>query len=234
MRFWLIWVLVMVGGAPAGRSWGATKQEERLKDANTVLEEIMATPEKGIPTDLLARSACVGIIPGVKKAAFVFSGEHGAGFVLCRKDGGKGAWGPPSGFSISGGGFGLQIGVSDTDYVLLFMNADGVNKLLQDKFTLGADASIAAGPVGRSAEAATDAQVTAKVLSYSRSRGLFGGLALDGAVLKPSADDNQALYGRKVSAKDLLLDGTVRAPASAKPLIQSLDRFSSSQTKKPL
>ena len=234
MRYLLRTVLVVGVAVSATEAWSVSKQEQRLQEAHRVLRQIMNTPEKGIPQDLLARSYCVGIIPSVKKLALGFGGRHGAGFVLCRKDRGKGAWGPPSGFSISGGSFGLQLGYSATDFVLLFMNDDGMEKLLQDKFTLGADANVAAGPVGRTASAATDAQLTAKVLAYSRSKGLFAGVALEGAVLRPSGDDNQALYGRKISAKELLLNGTAAPPASAGPLIQELTKYSSSQSKKPL
>lgn len=215
-------------------AWSQSKQVERLGNAREVFEQIMDTPDKGIPDDLLARAACIGIIPSVKRFAFGFGGQHGAGFVLCRKNRGTGPWGPPSGFSMSGGSFGLQLGVSATDYVLLFMNADGVEKLLQDKFTLGADASVAAGPVGRSATAATDAQMAAKILGYSRSKGLFAGLALNGVVLRPSGKDNEELYGRKVDPRYLLLEGTIAAPASAQPLIQLLTRYSSGQSRKPL
>src|SRR3972149_12123490 len=176
MRQWrtAIWAGVIL--ATAGTGWAATKQEERLEDAHRVFQQIMDTPDRGVPQDLLARAACVGIIPSVKKLAIGIGGQHGAGFVLCRKDRGKGAWGPPSGFSISGGSFGLQLGYSATDFVLLFMNADGVEKLLQDKFTLGADAAVAGGPVGRTASAATDAQMAAKILSYSRNKDLVGRL----------------------------------------------------------
>lgn len=211
-----------------------SKQDERLGQAKEVFQQIMDTPDKGIPQGLLDRSVCIGIIPGVKKLAFVVGGSHGAGYVLCRKNEGRGPWGPPAGFSISGGSFGLQLGVSDTDFVLLFMNRDGIEKLLQDKFTLGADASVAAGPVGRTAAAGTDAQMTAKVLSYSRSKGLFVGLALDGAVLSPSSEDNRALYGEKISTRDLLLDGNIAPPASADPLLQALSKYSAMQTKKAL
>ena len=219
---------------PGNARAASKKQEERLKDARDVLQAIMNTPDKGLPQDLLARAACVAIIPSVKKLAIGFGGEHGAGYVLCRKNNGKGAWGAPSGFAISGGSFGLQLGASATDFVLLFMNADGIQKLLQDKFTLGADASVAAGPVGRAATAKTDAQMTAKVLSYSRSKGLFGGFALDGAVLRPSSDDNEELYGKKVDPKDILLKGTVAPPAAAGSLIALLTKYSANPSKKPL
>ena len=216
-------------------AWGQNKKQmERLGDARAVLEAIMATPDKGIPDDLLARAACIGIIPSVKKFAIGFGGQHGSGYVLCRKNGGKGAWGPPSGFSMSGGSFGLQLGASATDFVLLFMNQDGVKELLQDKFTLGADASVAAGPVGRNATAATNAQMSAKILGYSRSKGLFAGLALNGAVLRPSGDDNEELYGRKVDPKALLMEGSIAAPAGAQPLINLLTKYSSGQSRRPL
>ena len=232
MRRWTTVVLAWIVLVSAGTAWGATKQEERLEDARQVLEQIMGTPDKGIPEDLVARAACIGIIPSVKKFAIGFGGQHGAGFVLCRKNRGTGSWGPPSGFSMSGGSFGLQLGASATDYVLLFMNQDGVEKLLQDKFTLGADASVAAGPVGRNATAATNAQMAAKILGYSRSKGLFAGLALNGAVLRPSGSDNESLYGRKVSPRDLLLGGNIGAPASAQPLIQLLTKYSAGRTRR--
>jgi lipid-binding SYLF domain-containing protein len=226
----LIAVLFLSGVAEAA----SEKQVERLKNSQQVLQQIMDTPDKGIPQDLLARAACIGIIPSVKKLAIGFGGQHGSGYVICRRNKGKGPWGAPSGFSLSGGSFGLQLGASATDFVLLFMNADGIEKLLQDNFTLGADASVAAGPVGRSAVAATDAQMTAKVLSYSRSKGLFAGLALNGAVLRPSGDDNEELYGRKVDAKAILITGTVGTPAAAAPLVQSVTRYSSAPSRKPL
>lgn len=234
MKGLLLTILAIGFLAAASTAWAASKQEERLEDAREVLQAIMDTPDKGIPEDLLARSVCIGIIPSVKKFAFGFGGRHGAGYVLCRKNKGTGSWGPPSGFSMSGGSFGLQLGYSDTDFVLLFMNTDGMEKLLQDKFTLGADANVAAGPVGRTASAATNAQMAAKILSYSRSKGLFAGVALEGAVLRPSGDDNKELYGRKISPKDILLNGSVGTPAPAVPLIQLLTKYSSGQSKKPL
>ena len=230
MRYLPFTVLAFLLAGQLSMAWGANKQEKRLIRASEVFQEIMDTPDKGIPKDLLARAACIGIIPSVKKFAFGFGGRHGAGYVLCRKNLGKGPWGPPSGFSMSGGSFGLQWGFSATDYVLLFMNLGGVEKLLGNKFTLGADASVSFGPVGRTVEAATDAQMSAKILGYSRSKGLFAGLALDGAVLKPSAGDNQSLYGRKISARELLLEGEIAPPASAEPLLQTLIQHSSWQT----
>ncbi len=232
MRYLLSAVAAFLLAGQLTAVWAANKQEKRLTRATEVFEEIMNTPDKGIPVDLLARAACIGILPSVKKFAFGFGGRHGAGYVLCRKNRGKGPWGPPSGFSMSGGSFGLQLGFSATDYVLLFMNPDGVDKLLSNKFTLGAASSVAGGPVGRTAEAATDVQMSAKILSYSRAKGLFAGLALEGAVLKPSGGDNKALYGRKVDPRNLLLTGNVAPPPSAGPLIQILSRYSGRKTKK--
>ena len=219
-------------GSP--RLTAQTKHEERLQESAKVMKEIMDTPDRGIPSDLLSRAACIGVLPSVKKLALGVGGQHGSGYVLCRRNEGKGAWGPPSGFSMSGGSFGLQLGASATDYVLLFMNIDGIKKLLQDKFTLGVDGAVAAGPVGRNATAATDAQMTAKVLAYSRSKGLFAGISLSGAVLRPSGDDNKELYGREVAAKDLLLTGGSPPPAAARQLIQLLGKYSPGQTNKPL
>ena len=150
MGRWTMWTAAFLACGmliATSAAWGQKKQIERLGKAREVLEQIMDTPDKGIPEDLLARAACIAIIPSVKKFAIGFGGQHGSGYVLCRKNRGAGPWGAPSGFSMSGGSFGLQLGASATDYVLLFMNRDGMEELLQDKFTLGADASVAAGPV---------------------------------------------------------------------------------------
>jgi lipid-binding SYLF domain-containing protein len=215
-------LLIVLATAHAQRLFAETEQEERLHDATRVLQEILDTPDSGIPKDLLDKSVCIGIIPSVKKFAFGIGGRYGAGYALCRKNNGRGPWGAPSAFTLGGGSVGFQLGFSATDYVLLFMNQGGMEKLLQDKFTLGADATVAAGPVGRAATAATDAQLTAQILSYSRSKGLFAGVALEGAVLRPSNDDNKGLYGREVAARDILLAGTVPAPPTAEPLIQLL------------
>ncbi|MBI3935135.1 MAG: carboxypeptidase regulatory-like domain-containing protein [Acidobacteria bacterium] len=223
-------LLVCLVLGQAGFLLAATEQEERLEDSTRVLQAILDTPDSGIPRDLLEKSECIGIIPSVKKFAFGFGGRYGAGFVLCKKNAGKGAWGAPSAFTLGGGSVGFQLGFSATDFVLLFMNHSGVEKLLQDKFTLGADASVAGGPVGRTASAATDAQLSAQILSYSRSKGLFAGLALEGAVMRPSKDGNRDLYGREVSPKDILIAGTVSPPAAAEPLIRLLSGQGSSST----
>jgi SH3 domain-containing YSC84-like protein 1 len=171
----------------ATSAFGAGKAQERLEDSARVFSEIMRTPDKGIPQDLLAKAECVVIIPGLKKAAFVVGAEYGRGFAECRKIEGRG-WGAPAAVRMEGGSVGFQLGGSDTDMVLLLMNRHGMTKLTEDKFTLGADASVAAGPVGRTANASTDAEMTAEILAWSRARGLFAGISVKGATLRPSQD----------------------------------------------
>src|ERR1700722_10925895 len=188
--------------------------ESQLLKATNVLNEIMGTPDKGIPHSLLDKAVCVGIVPSEVKVAGVVGGTYGRGLLVCRKAG-DGAWDAPSMFSMGGLSVGWQIGGKATDVVFLVMNPEGMKKLVQDSVKLGAELSVAAGPVGRSAEGATDAQLHAEILSYSRSRGLFGGASLDGAVYKQDEDDNQKLYGRRLTAKEILIDGTVPSPHSA-------------------
>jgi len=199
--------------------------ETQLQKATNVLNEIMGTPDQGIPSGLLNDAVCVGIIPSEIKFAFGFGGHYGRGVLVCRR-GGNGVWGAPSMFTVGGGSFGFQIGGKSTDVVFLVMNSDGARKLVQDSVKLGAEASAAAGPVGRSAQGATDAQLHAEILSYSRSQGLFAGVSLSGAVVKQDEDDNQKLYGRKVTAKEILIDGTVRTPRAAQPLDSALTKYS--------
>jgi len=179
-----------------------------------VMNEIMRTPDKGIPSDLLDKAVCVGIVPSELKAAFVVGGTYGRGVMVCREHG-DGDWGAPSLFTMGGGSFGFQIGAKATDVVFLVMNSQGAKKLLQDKVKLGADASVAAGPVGRTASGDTDLQLHAEILSYSRSRGAFAGVALKGAVLKQDTDDNTDLYGHPVEPENVLLKGTVKPPTEA-------------------
>jgi lipid-binding SYLF domain-containing protein len=197
---------------------------DRLADAADVFSEIMATPDKGIPQDLLEKAQCVVIVPGMKKAAFVVGGEFGKGFVECRKGGGTG-WGAPAAVRVEGGSFGFQIGGSSTDVVMLVMNKRGMDRLATSKFTLGADASIAAGPVGRTADAQTDAYMTAEILSWSRSKGLFAGISLSGATLRNDLDGNKDLYGSRMTNKEVLA-GDTPAPEAAKRLIVALDKHS--------
>jgi len=199
--------------------------ETQLQKATNVLNDVMRTPDQGIPNGLLNNAVCVGIIPSQLKFAFGFGGHYGRGVLVCRR-GGNGVWGAPSMFTVGGASFGFQIGGKSTDVVFLVMNPTGMKKLVQDSVKLGAEVSAAAGPVGRSAQGATDAQLHAQILSYSRSQGLFAGASLSGAVLKQDEDDNQKLYGRKVTAKQILIDGTVRTPRAAQPLNAALTKYS--------
>jgi lipid-binding SYLF domain-containing protein len=201
--------------------------ESQLQKATNVLNEIMSTPDKGIPHDLLDKAVCVGIVPSEVKFAFGFGGTYGRGVLVCRR-GGDGRWDAPSMFTMGGASVGFQIGGKATDVVFLVMNPGGMKKLVQDSVKLGAELSVAGGPVGRSAEGATDAQLHAEILSYSRSRGLFGGASLDGAVYKQDEDDNQKVYGRRVTAKEILIDGTVSPTRAAQGLDGALTKYSPS------
>ncbi len=199
--------------------------ETQLEKATNVVNEIMGTPDKGIPQELLDKAVCVGVVPSELKGAFVLGGAYGRGILVCRK-GGNGPWGAPSMFTLGAASVGFQIGGKATDVVFLVMNPEGMKKLVQDSVKLGAELSVAAGPVGRSAEGATDAQLHAEILSYSRTRGLFAGASLDGAVVKQDRDDNEKLYGRMVTAKEILIDGSVRTPQPAHALDRALTKYS--------
>ena len=196
---------------------------DRTQRAGQVFKEIMDTPDKGIPHDLLESAKCIAIIPGDKKFAFIFGGSYGRGLVTCRTARG---WSAPLFIAIDGGSVGYQIGGSSTDIVMLFMNDHALHSLLSDKFKLGADASVAAGPVGRSAAAATDVKLSAEILSYSRSKGVFAGVSLDGAVVQTDQSGDEALYGANVDRRQIL-DGTVRIPESAKNLMHQLHAYAS-------
>lgn len=203
--------------------FAADTAQERMGDATTVFTEIMATPDKGIPQDLLEKAHCIIIVPGMKQAAFVVGGKYGRGYAVCRRN--NAGWGAPAAVRVEGGSFGFQIGGSNTDVVMLVMNERGMRRLLEDKFTLGGEATVAAGPVGRSTSANTDVQMSAEILSWSRSKGLFAGIALQGATLRPDNDMNQDLYGAKLTNSEIL-NGNQPAPASAQRLISKLDRYS--------
>jgi SH3 domain-containing YSC84-like protein 1 len=207
----------------AGVAFAETAQE-RLKEASDVFQEIMATPDKGIPQELLDKANCVVIVPDMKKAAFGIGGQYGRGFATCRNTNGHG-WGAPAAVRMEGGSFGFQIGATSTDLVMLVMNRRGMNRLLEDKFTLGADASAAAGPVGRDAKASTDAQMSAEILSWSRSKGLFAGISLNGTTMRNDLDENQELYGKKLTNSEVL-GGKVKPPASASAFLATLERYS--------
>jgi lipid-binding SYLF domain-containing protein len=198
---------------------------KRLNAAADVLREVMAAPDKGIPKDLLDKAACAVIVPNVKKGAFIIGAKYGRGFILCRNKNGRG-WSAPGGVKVEGGSVGFQIGGSETDVVMLLMNQAAIDKLLSSKFTIGGDASVAAGPVGRTSSAKTDAQLHAELLSYSRARGLFAGVSLDGATLRPDDDANKDMYGRKMSNQEVVL-GNVKPPRTAARLIAELNRHSS-------
>jgi len=199
--------------------------ESQLQKSNNVLNEIMGTPDKGIPGELLEKAVCVGVVPSQIKFALGFGGTYGRGVLVCRR-GGTGDWSAPSMFTLGAASVGFQIGGKETDVVFLVMNPEGAKKLVQDSVKLGAEASVAAGPVGRSAEGATDAQLHAEILSYSRTRGLFAGVSLDGAVMKQDVDDNEKLYGHRVSAQEILIDGSVATPRSARALDGTLTKYS--------
>jgi SH3 domain-containing YSC84-like protein 1 len=197
---------------------------QRLDEAAAVFSEAMATPDKGIPQELLENAHCIVLVPDLKTAAFIFGGKYGKGYLSCRNKSGMG-WSAPGTVRIEGGSFGLQIGGSSTDLIMLVMNERGANKLLSSKFTLGAEGSVAAGPVGRTATAQTDAQMHAEILSWSRSQGVFAGIALQGATLRQDLDDNATLYDKKLENCDIVLKG-VRAPQAAAKLISLLNKYS--------
>jgi len=200
------------------------KTAERLDDAADVMKEIMDTADKGIPQDLLNKAQCIVIVPGLKKGAFIVGGKYGKGFVNCRKESGEG-WTAPAAIRVEGGSVGFQIGGAETDVVMLVMNERGMKKLLTSKFTLGGEGEVAAGPVGRNASAQTDALMHAEMLSWSRSRGVFAGISLQGATLREDLDDNKEMYGQGYANADIL-KGTVPVPASGQKLNSLLDKYS--------
>jgi len=200
----------------------ADTPQERLSDATKTFNEIMSTPDKGIPQDLLEKAHCVVVVPGMKQAGFVVGAKYGKGFAACRKEGG--GWAGLEAIRVEGGSFGFQIGASSTDVVMLIMNERGMRRLTEDKFTLGAEATVAAGPVGRQSTAMTDAQLSAEILSWSRSKGLFAGIALTGATLRPDNDVNQEMYGSKMAAKDILAGAT--APTWSNEFFSTLGKYS--------
>lgn len=213
--------LLMAPAAPAQE-----KEAERLKIAAEVLGEILNIPEN-VPQDLLDKAECVGVFPSVIKGAFIFGGSYGRGAFVCRSgEEFTGPWGAPAMYRIEGGSVGLQLGGQATDFVLLIMNPKGVNSLLRSKARLGADASAAAGPKGRTAEAATDLYLRAEILTYSRNRGLFAGVSLEGSSLRQDKGSNEKLYGRKVSATRILREGAVQVPEAGRSLVNTLNTHS--------
>jgi lipid-binding SYLF domain-containing protein len=201
---------------------------KRLGEAAAVFSEVMGAPDKGIPQELIENAHCIVIVPGLKTAAFIVGGKYGKGYLSCRNASGTG-WSAPGTVRIEGGSVGFQIGGSETDLIMLVMNERGADKLLSSKFTLGAEGSVAAGPVGRTATAQTDAQMHAEILSWSRSQGLFAGLALEGATLRQDLDDNATLYGKKLQNRAIVTSG-VPAPKAAAKLLALLNRYSAHKT----
>jgi lipid-binding SYLF domain-containing protein len=198
--------------------------DERLANAAKAFEEIMAVPDKGIPGSVLNKAECVVVVPGMKKGGFIVGGSFGKGSVSCRNTD-KSGWGAPAMVELGGGSVGFQIGAEATDVVMLIMNREGIDSLLKNKFTLGGDASVAAGPVGREATAETDAAMKAKILSYSRSRGVFGGVSLQGTTLHQDEGAIKAVYGKQLNASDIL-GGGVSTPPAATQLNQVLTKYS--------
>jgi lipid-binding SYLF domain-containing protein len=194
---------------------------ERLTEASSVFSEIMNAGDKGIPRDLLEKAECAVIIPGLKKGAFVVGGQFGKGFIMCREDKARG-WSAPAAIRVEGGSVGFQIGGSETDVIMLVMNRRGAERLMADKFTVGAEGEVAAGPVGRDASAQTDAKLSAEMLSWSRSRGVFAGIALKGTTMRPDREDNEALYGMPMSTREVV-NGNVRPTAEGRALISALN-----------
>jgi lipid-binding SYLF domain-containing protein len=201
------------------------RQTERLEKSAEVVTDLMTPPDKGIPRDLLDKAVCVGVIPSEKKVALGIGGSYGRGAMVCRGNG-NGPWGAPSMFTVEGANVGFQLGGQATDFVLLVMNGRGAEKLLRDKTKIGADASAAGGPVGRSAEGATDLQLHAEILTYSRARGAFAGVSLDGQMFKQDEESNQKLYGKKIDPEDILFKGAAQPPAAAMPLTTALSHLS--------
>jgi len=198
------------------------KDTKTLQEAIPVLNALANAPDKGIPQELLAKAECILIFPSVAKGAFIVGGKAGKGVASCRMP--DGSMSAPAFYEIGGASIGFQIGGQTADFVLLIMNEGGVSHLLSDKFTFGGEATATAGPVGRTAHAATDAQMHAQILSWSRSQGLFLGAALDGSVVKPDKEANEALYGMPITGREILIDSKVAVPAQANPLMQSIRR----------
>jgi lipid-binding SYLF domain-containing protein len=221
MKKFFIVFLIAAFAIPVLAKEGRTEVTDRLNDAAKVLDELMGTPDNSIPETVLGKAKCVAVIPSMVKGGFVIGGRHGRGVVTCRTANG---WSAPAFISLTGGSWGAQIGLEKVDLVLVFMNKRGVDSLLKDNFKMGADASVAAGPVGRHAEAATDAKLNSEILAYSRAKGLFAGLELNGAAVKPDNDSDVAFYGRDINWRETL-SGTMKAPAGADPFIDAVRKY---------
>jgi SH3 domain-containing YSC84-like protein 1 len=223
MKRFAIGFLLAASSLFAVSSKDRTEVSNRLNEASTVFGEIMGAPDKGIPRDLLSKARCVVVVPGLKKAAFVVGGQYGKGFITCR---GAGAgWSAPGSVRLEGGSFGFQIGGSETDVVMIVMSERGAQKLLSSQFTLGGEGEVAAGPVGRNATAQTDAAFRAEILSWSRSRGIFAGISLKGSTLRQDIDDNEAMYGRRSTNREIVEKRTGPS-ASGRKLVAEIGKYS--------
>lgn len=220
MKSFLVSAVLVLFLSSAALTADRADEVKRLARATDVFQEIMKTPDKGIPSDLLDKAACMAIIPGLKKGGLGLGGKYGKGLIMCRKP--NRSWTAPSFITIEGGSIGFQIGFTQIDVVMLFMNKKGVDKLIGDKFTIGADASAAAGPVGRQTAAQTNIRMDAEILTYSRAKGLFAGISLDGATLRSDKDDNREFYGKDIDPRSILIDGTVEMPPEARSLASAL------------
>ena len=218
-----IWIALTLGAGLL--SAAEPDAPKRLQAAADAFKEVMDVPDKSIPQDLLGKAQCIVVVPGLKKGAFIIGAKYGKGFVSCRKSDGVG-WSAPGSIRVEGGSFGFQIGGSETDVFMLVMNEKGMERLLSTKFTLGGDASVAAGPVGRSTQAETDAALTAEILTWSRSRGLFAGISLSGATLREDSDWNQELYGKKITNREVVT-GRIAPPSASGEFMSELNRYSS-------
>jgi lipid-binding SYLF domain-containing protein len=211
----------------AANALGQKKEEDRLKESAGVLKEILGIPEKGIPRDLLDKAECVVVFPSVKKAGLGIGASYGRGAIVCRTgEGFRGPWSAPAMFALEGASIGFQIGGEATDFVLLVMNEKGADSVMSSKVKLGADASAAAGPVGRTSSAETDLAMKAEILSYSRARGVFGGVSLAGSTLRSDGGANKNLYGQDLDARQIVREHKVEVPSAGKPLVELLEQTS--------
>src|SRR6202166_2568557 len=226
-----IWVLAIASSVStaAFAAYREIKVDDRLDASADTLTDMMRASDKGIPHDLLDKAHCVGVVPGMKKAGIIFGAKYGRGFAACRHNGAS-SWSAPAAMRVEGGSVGFQIGASETDVLLLVMNDGGMKHLLSDKFTIGGEATAAAGPVGRDTSAQTDAMMHAEMLSYSRSRGLFAGISLEGATLRPDEETNRELYGRDATNREILT-GDFKTPAAAGKFEEALNRDSAQRSR---
>ncbi len=223
-RKYVAWLATMAACALPLSAASDTKEAKRLVNCGTVLKEILDIPDD-IPQDLIIKAECIIVYPSVLKAAFVVGGSYGRGAMTCRTgENFNGPWSAPSMMALEAGGVGFQIGGQATDFVLLVMNDRGAHSILSSKVKLGADAAVAAGPKGRNAQAATDVTLRAEILTYSRSRGLFAGVSLEGSTVRPDNDANERVYGKKISAEDIIFKGAVPVPPSARRMVAYLNR----------